>query len=309
MTTYEKIESLVQSVRGCSLAELRAAALKILEGNPLFDIEAAAVCNATCSFCPRADLRRNSTIMTPKTFEFILKMLPDNAVVMFAGLGEPLLNKDLAIYISELKQKNISACIVTNGLLLNPQRQEQLIVSGVDQLQISYPCYSVSTNSCSQNQNIVDENLSYLAVNRLAQLRVQLNFVLTGENASELPKAIEQAKVWGFDLYVRRVHNRGGHYPIRVQEGEIDSSCGVFAAVTFIAADGRILSCSNNPTGEFAFKDVTDMDVKWQDIVAWKKQLLQQELPFKSCLQCNDDYRWLILDYLSTDICKDKSTA
>ncbi|EKE01152.1 MAG: radical SAM protein [uncultured bacterium] len=241
--------------------------------------------------------------MTPEIFNLVFKILPDNAIVMFAGLGEPLLNKHLATYIHKLKTRNISSCIITNGILLTPQRQQELITAGIDQLQISYS--GVSTKSLNliigsgRHKSTLDSNLQNLALNRPPSLRVQLNFVLFNGNQVELPVVTDLANSWGFDIYIRRAHNRGGNCITNQQEENIKSSCGICAAVTFVTADGKILACSNDVEESSYFKSVTS--TTWEDIIAWKKQLLLRELQFKPCLKCNDDYRWLILDYLSVD--------
>ena len=304
MNYYQKIDSQVKTIESYPLTKLRAAAFKVLENNPLFDVEVASNCNIACSFCPRAKVRRQAKIMTPEIFDLIIKLLPNNAMVMFAGLGEPLINKHLTTYISLLKTLNISSCIVTNGILLTPQRQQQLITSGVDQFQISYS--GISSNSLNlimgstKYKNTLDSNLQYLALNRPLNLRVQLNFVLFKENQTDLPIVMDLANRLGFDIHVRRVHNRGGNYIInKYDEKIIKSSCGIYAAVTFISTDGNIMACSNDIEEESYFRSVAN--ASWKDIIAWKKKLLRQELQFKPCLSCNDDYRWLILDYLSVD--------
>jgi wyosine [tRNA(Phe)-imidazoG37] synthetase (radical SAM superfamily) len=124
MGEYEKTGNLVEEIRSRPKKDLQKAALKILINNPLFDVEASSACNINCSFCPRTKLARKQTIMWPEIFAYVLKFLPQNAVVMFAGFGEPLLNKNLEIYIRQLKDRNISSCIITNGILLASERQK-----------------------------------------------------------------------------------------------------------------------------------------------------------------------------------------
>lgn len=304
MNDFEKIESVVKKVRSRSQKELCCAALKILDNSPLLDIEAASSCNVACTFCPRGKLKRDKKIMDPETFSHVLRIIPKNALVMFAGIGEPLLNKNLPAYIKQLKSFDISSCIITNGILLTPQLQKELIEVGIDQLQISYSGVSddalISIMGTTKYREIINENLQYLSGNRPTKLRVQLNFVLTKKNQKELAIIKEKARLWGFDLHIRRVHNRGGSYEYQSKtEESILSVCGICAAVTSITADGKVLACSNDLGEHLYFASVRD--TTWKNIVAWKKQLLSESLKFKPCLKCNDDYRWIILDYLSVD--------
>jgi organic radical activating enzyme len=301
---YKTIGLQVAAVRKQSLERLATAALKVLTNKPLFDIEVASSCNIACSFCPRTNIHRQAKVMSPEIFSLILKRLPQNATVMFAGLGEPLLNQDIAKYVASLKARQISACIITNGILLTPERQQQLINAGIDQVQISYSGISDFTLNLimgtTKYKSIIDDNLQNLAAIRSAGLRIQLNFVLMPENQNELSLVETLAKSLGFDLYIRRVHNRGGHYNINSgSSNNIKSSCGIHAAVTFITVDGKILACSNDVPGSSSFKFIADTN--WEEIVAWKKQTLSRELLFSPCANCSDDYRWLILDYLSVD--------
>lgn len=302
MSTYEEIGNQVQKVRGYPLSFLRASALEVLGNNPLFDLEASSSCNIACSFCPRAKLHRRAKIMTLDIFNLVLKMLPNRATVMFAGMGEPLLNPYLTDYIFQLKDRCISSCVITNGILLTPEYQQRLIMAGINQLQISYSNThknNINFNFIKEHQSIIEKNLQHLANNRPGHLRVQLNILLFNEDEEELQLIKKLAKSWRFDVYIRRVHNRGGYYPVRDFAKDIQSSCGIYSAVTPITADGNIIACSNDVEETSYFKFIGD--VGWDDIIAWKRQNLLNGLQFKPCTKCNDDYRWLILDYLSVD--------
>ena len=125
-------------VAGWSRERVRATSLAIVDDRaPLFDIEASAACNLSCRFCPRGDLTRPQRIMTPDTFAAVERFLPPGAVVMFAGLGEPLANPHLPDFIARLRRRGASACIITNGLLLTAARAQQLLAAGIDQIQVS----------------------------------------------------------------------------------------------------------------------------------------------------------------------------
>lgn len=298
------VEDRVRKMRKLTLDNSRTLALRVLENPPLFDIETASSCNISCVFCPRDEMKRNTKIMKPEIFEQVCKFLPDDATVMFAGVGEPLVNKYLESYIQLLKKRDISSCIITNGILLTPERQKSIINSGISQIQISYHAQDEKTldyiMSTSKYKDIVNYHLHYLSENKPEHLRVQLNYVLTEENVSEQEKISEFSKKLGFSLYVRRVHNRGGnHNCLKGSNERVESSCGIYAAVTFISSDGKIMSCSNDVQGTSYFKTVDQ--TTWKEVVEWKKKILTEGLNFKPCYQCNDDYRWIILDNLSVD--------
>jgi hypothetical protein len=177
-----------------------------------------------------------------------------------------------------------------------------LIDAGIDQIQISYSAASndgfAKIVGDIKYKAIIDSNLNYLVKNRSKDLRVQLNFVLNKENGKELFLVKDLASSLKFDFYVRRVHSRGGNYAIS-EDNNIMSSCGIYVAVTPITADGKILACSNDLEEDSFLGMVSDLS--WDNVLSWKKEKLLNDLDFKPCLRCNDDYRWIILDNLSVN--------
>lgn len=106
-------------------------------------------CNFKCKYClhalPKIEHEDISEVMymdmdmfikyvnEMKLFEKKIKML------RFAGIGEPLLHKDIIQMVSYAKKMNIaeSIDIVTNGLLLTKTMSDGLIEAGLDRLRIS----------------------------------------------------------------------------------------------------------------------------------------------------------------------------
>ncbi len=133
----ERTDALVATVQAWSEERRRAANLALLEQAPLFDIELASACNIVCSFCPREEMTRPKGLMLESTFQEILAFLPDNAVVMFSGLGDALLHPRLESFVEALSARGFSPCAITNGIRLTPDRQRKLIAAGLAQFQVS----------------------------------------------------------------------------------------------------------------------------------------------------------------------------
>ncbi|MBL9099442.1 MAG: radical SAM protein [Myxococcales bacterium] len=273
---------------------IRSTALAIIdERAPLFDIEASAACNLSCRFCPRSDLARPQRLLSPDTFAAVERFLPRNAVVMFAGLGEPLANPHLADYVACLRRRGISACVITNGLLLTPPRLSPLIAAGIAQIQISVHALSDATFRDLVPDIDVPrllDNLHRLAAIRPVGLRVRINFVDCGVNHDEYDRVAALAAELGFDMFVRAEHNRGGH--LRTARHSPDG-CGIFAAVTLITAQGDVLSCVNDVAGRSCLGNVRALT--WPDIVAWKRRTVRDDTWFPACGSCDDGYRWVLL--------------
>ncbi|BBB90413.1 MAG TPA: radical SAM protein [Methylomusa anaerophila] len=106
-------------------------------------------CNFRCGYCLHALPREQHGYISEETFMDIhlyKKCINDLAgfknklkMLRFAGIGEPLLHKNIAAMVSYAKSKGIaeSIDIVTNGVLLNEELSLALINAGLDKLRIS----------------------------------------------------------------------------------------------------------------------------------------------------------------------------
>jgi pyruvate-formate lyase-activating enzyme len=289
-------EGALEAVSRWSPEKIQRASLLLLQRPPLIDIEAAASCNIACSFCPREAMVRPQRIMTPETFAAVERLLPDDAVVMFAGLGEPLMSRHLESYIARLKRRGISSCIITNGMLLTPARQRALIDAGIDQIQVSLHSLTepglAPIVSAGLDLSQLRRHIEYLAATRPEYLRVRINFVLTETNAGELPAVRALAERLGLGLCVRRQHTRGG-YLRPLQYALPSGGCGIFASVTFITAQGDVMACVNDVAGDSRLGNAAELI--WPEVMAWKREVIGEDLAFAACRGCTDDYRWAIL--------------
>jgi radical SAM protein with 4Fe4S-binding SPASM domain len=111
-------------------------------------VDPSSACNLRCKFCPTGDYKiikksgRYQGQMKPDVFYKILedinqfdKPLP---VLRLYKEGEPLLNKYFIDFVKRAKRSNVSRIdTTTNGLLLSHKLSEELIESGIDQINIS----------------------------------------------------------------------------------------------------------------------------------------------------------------------------
>ena len=288
----------VARVARWSREQRREAALRLLKALPLFDIEASSACNDDCPFCPRAALTRPQELMTPETFQAVERFLPGNAVVMFSGLGEPLLNPHLPDFVARLKRRGVSSCVVTNGLLLTSDLADALVDAGLDQFQVSVRDLAFPVARMAR----ITANLEHLKDHRRPGLRCQLNVVLSDE-ASSCPQAAEAlASRLGFSIFVRRRHSRGGADSDR-RSRRPDDGCGIFAAVTMITAQGGILACTNDLAGSTEMGHVATCN--WPEVLTKKAAALATGASFAPCNGCDDDYRWVILANAGVDVKQD----
>lgn len=132
---------------------------------PVLRIEPAGSCNLRCRHCPTGLGAGSSGLMTWETFEKVLTDVERwsshlNVVVFYHG-GEPLLNPRLSEMIAAVRNVGVGrAKVVTNGKLLDAKRIEQLLHSGLTELEVSLdsisPMASDSVRLRSRSSEVVD---------------------------------------------------------------------------------------------------------------------------------------------------------
>lgn len=102
-------------------------------------IETTNRCNFDCEMCPRQLHKLPETDMGRDMFRFILSRLglQTGSLITLFGLGEPLMNVDIFWMVGEVKNRGWRAGFTTNGVMLTPKRQQEIIESGLDNLRIS----------------------------------------------------------------------------------------------------------------------------------------------------------------------------
>lgn len=110
-------------------------------------IDPCGACNFKCNFCPcnksSYKIIERHKIMPFSLFKKVIddiSVFPEKVKVIYLyGFGEPLLNKELVKMAKHLKESNVcnEIRIVTNGSLLNPELNDQLVDSGIDLIRIS----------------------------------------------------------------------------------------------------------------------------------------------------------------------------
>jgi radical SAM protein with 4Fe4S-binding SPASM domain len=129
------------------------------------------------------------------------------------GIGEPLLNRELPEIIRYLKGRNIEVIINSNGTLLTPRWQEELIESGLDQYRCSIDGAKDATYARIRGANLLPKLRRGLE--GLVKLRehmgattpyISIWCVATRENLQELPELLHLAADLGVpEVYLQRM--------------------------------------------------------------------------------------------------------
>jgi len=184
---------------------------KALTGPGWVSIELTHHCNLACEFCgshgsrvqtkyPQArDYYRGQT-----TIEFnIYKALIDDLVSMgttnvtFSGKGEPLIKKDICDYIEYAKSRGLTCKLITNGTLLTPSMIEQLINTGIDEVNISLNAGNEATykeitgRDYFLNVTTATKTLVEKGKDREKALRVTMSHVICNKTFKDMPEMVE----------------------------------------------------------------------------------------------------------------------
>jgi radical SAM protein with 4Fe4S-binding SPASM domain len=161
--------------------------------------------------------------------------VPDLEQVYLHGIGEPLLNKELPDMIRHLKRRKVYVLFNSNGILLNGQRQQELVAAGLDELRISLDAASSTGYKKIRNstafEGIINNLKSFIILQKQHQVAVpklSLWFLGTRENISELPGFVRLAAEIGIaDVYLQRLvyfQDNGGYGVARATKTLQDST-------------------------------------------------------------------------------------
>lgn len=143
----------------------------------------------------------------------IVGQVPELNRAALHGIGEPLLNTELADIIRYLKGKDVYVFFNSNGLLLNQKRADELLESGLDELRVSLDAATPSTYARVRGSTDfvrVVRNIEVLAqvrnANHGSNPKISAWMVATADNVEDLPEMIELAARVGIDeVYLQRL--------------------------------------------------------------------------------------------------------
>lgn len=122
------------------------------------NINPSGICNFNCFFCPtnntkvkpeyKAYLDKQKVLMDMETFHLVADGLAEleeqTKVIYLVGQGEPLMNPHIVDMVRILKERELcrEVRIITNGSLLGPKMNQNLIDAGLDVLKVSVEALS-----------------------------------------------------------------------------------------------------------------------------------------------------------------------
>src|SRR6266496_4716742 len=177
-------------------------------------IEVTNRCNLFCETCPHTYFQRELLkSLSLDQFIRIAEQFPQIKRALLHGIGEPLLNRELPEIIKYLKGRDIEVIINSNGTLLTPKWQENIIESGLDQYRCSIDGAKDETYARIRGANLLPKLRRGLeglvkTKERLGAKTPQISIwcVSTRENLQELPDLLRLAADLGVpEVYMQRM--------------------------------------------------------------------------------------------------------
>jgi MoaA/NifB/PqqE/SkfB family radical SAM enzyme len=176
--------------------------------------EVANRCNSKCATCPLTfSPQEAARQLSFDEFTTLVGQLPNLRRAVMQGIGEPLLNRDLARMIAYLTSRGIYVVFNTNAALLTRRRQVELIESGLHELRVSLdgstPETYLRVRGIPAFERVIDNVAEMVRTRRDLQSRTpRISFWLTGmrENLHELPRVVDLAARIGVEeVYLQRM--------------------------------------------------------------------------------------------------------
>jgi MoaA/NifB/PqqE/SkfB family radical SAM enzyme len=197
----------------------------------LLQVEPAFACNLRCVMCPWREIAENVEnhgLMPQTIWESIRPHLPEIKSIDFTGGGEPLLQPNLPQWIGEAHSAGCETGFLSNGLLLDKEKLQQVLNAGVDWI-----CVSVDGADAEMYEKIrpgsnferVCNNVANIAEMRTGKRpKSMINFVLMDLNFHQIEDIVRLASRLGVDQLnfkqceVIRGENGKGHGLFGVEE-------------------------------------------------------------------------------------------
>jgi len=175
-------------------------------------VEPTSACNLRCRICMRNSWSEPVGSMEMATYRRLvdgLRGVPSLRTIAFWGFGEPLLHPNIVEMVALAKELGSKTELITNGLLLDREMAEGLVMAGLDTLVVSVDGTSPESHADIRSgtklrevQKNVDGLHAARRANRCDNPEVGLEFVATRRNVSELPNLHRLAYSMGASFVV-----------------------------------------------------------------------------------------------------------
>ena len=269
-------------------------------------IQTISLCNYACSMCPypETSVGKDTQRLELGVFESILAQIEqqDRSVMLCLMLqNEPLLDKRFLALVEQANRcaKVGSISTVTNGSPLSHELLDELVGYEKFRLTISINAVSRPRYLAVHGRDRFDRVRDLLETWEGARERVTLSCVATAEADSEALPFVEYWRTRGYPTRSIPVKNRASERERTHAVHEQDESFGycTYPVDTMtILADGRVIPCCQDWSGQASFGNVTEtpMHEIWngESFRAFREAAISGEIRrYAGCRDCDHPIR------------------
>lgn len=228
--------------------------------------EPTTFCNYRCIICENPNLARKKETMSYDLFKKILdKILAETdqyKIVSFAGIGDPLMDRDLESKIYYVNKRGLRPIMVTNGFLLTPKRFRTLERFGLYSVRISF--HGATSESYSKLHGVDKSYFEQVRrnVQQIIKIKSTTKVLLTcvivnGVNDQDIEAWKE---MWNGDIELKeiwRAHNWVDRFKFRDIQNSKKFTCGrIDNGPLQIQVDGCVVPCCFDYNNNIIFGNI-----------------------------------------------------
>ena len=181
-------------------------------------LEVTNLCNNKCIFCANEKSSRRKGFIEFNKALCILKEAYNNGTreVGFYATGEPLLNKDLEKYIYYAKEIGYEyTYLTTNGVLLDEERANKLIDSGIDSIKVSLNAVNredyIFIHGVDYFDKVLKNIISLSKIKKYKKFKLYISCILTNQTVESKYEFKKYFEKYVDEIWFDNCSNIGGY--------------------------------------------------------------------------------------------------
>ncbi|WP_029544419.1 radical SAM protein [Selenomonas sp. AB3002] len=249
-------------------------------------VEVTNYCNHACVFCYNSKMTRIKRFIEKKLAYDVLRQAYDLGTreVGFYATGEPLMNKNIAEFVSYTKSLGFEyVYITTNGALLSKEKTIELTAAGIDSIKFSINAGTAETykkiHGRDDFKKVID-NLRFFDEYR-KQKRIKVNlfvsYIVNKSNVSEIGSLRDKVGTFADDVvFINMVNQTGLMYEetqrMKLSNEQLKKFEGIKSAIQIpcaqlfnaatISCEGYLTACCADFQNYLAVADLHEMTLK-----------------------------------------------
>ena len=279
---FYPMKQIRKSIRDRNMKNIYPLTVESKEPPKRIAIETTNYCNTSCKFCPHSRMQRKLEHMSRSLYDKVIKEVVELGTkeVSLGFIGEPLLDVHLFDRIKVAKELGMYVNVFTNGILLDEDKANKLLLSGIDDVFISVDAYNSNRykemRSTGKYEEVV-KNAKYF-INQKRQLllkkpNINVGMILLDEKDRKHKHQFLKEWKEADNIHARTPHawaNRVSTLDMK-EIRQLNLPCYSLWTHMAVLSNGTVVPCCMDIEGELKLGDVNKESLK--DIWNKSKQL------------------------------------